>query len=234
MAKILVKKQNVFCDSLGATGNIAQFGSMKAAAAAYSKDPDTIQALAAFAAGWTGAVSSGPPYIEDLNGLFHLLTNQLAYLNQAGIPEYNASETYYIGSLVNDGSGNIYILHWTSATGKPLTNRDYWIPFISSNVIILSSINDFVEDVGYTITDNYIRNVVVNVALTSTRRKIWLPASGVKPRTITIKSLFSSGSTIRVYGSGGYPNVDGTTYVEIALLGADTFFSDGANGWYSI
>ena len=88
MTKIARKHQKLFATSVPVTNTIAQFGSLKAAAPAYSDDPDTIQALDAFDEGFASAViNNKAPTVQDMNGLFYLLTRQIAYLMQAGVAE---------------------------------------------------------------------------------------------------------------------------------------------------
>ncbi len=106
MAKLPVKLLTIFASSVAPTGNVAQPGSTKAGSTVYSGDPATLQGLAAWAAGLpsqlidtSGGVNS--QVLEELNGILYVLTYQLAYLKQAGIAEWDASVTYYIGSWVN-------------------------------------------------------------------------------------------------------------------------------------
>ena len=112
MTKLAKAAQVVFGSTVaGATGQtgIAQFGSFAAGSPTYSNDPATIQGLTGYRQGWAGAtVNNGVPLIEDENALFYLVTRQLAYLMQAGVAEWDAGTTYYIGSIVNDALGNFY------------------------------------------------------------------------------------------------------------------------------
>jgi hypothetical protein len=226
MAKILVKKQDVFADLLSATGNIAQFGSMKAAAAAYSKDLDTIQALDAFAAGWTGAVSSGPPYIEDLNGLFYLLTTQLAYLNQTSIPEWNASATYYIGSLVNDGADVIYMSGVNDNTNNALTDGTKWHPIKSKKSIIITSL-------PYTVlnSDNFI---TVNFTPTVTDNGVVLPTPSAinLGRKVTVKQIAVISAANLIVRTADASTIDGSSSSLQAQYTAKSYTCDGTN-WFT-
>jgi len=227
MAKILIKKQEIFADLLSATGNIAQFGSMKAAAIAYSKDPDTIQALAAFAAGWTGAVSSGPPAIEDLNGLFYLLTTQLAYLYQTGIPEWNASATYYIGSLVNDSSKRVYMSCVNDNLNNALTDTAKWNPIINNSATIVNSL-------PYTVLNS--DNVICNVATTTTEaHHIVLPTPSVanKGRIVTIKMSGSVGTSLLWVNAYDDSTIDGAASIGHNVLTSRNYSCDGTN-WFTI
>ena len=108
MSKIARATQKLFGSS-GSTSDFGEFGSKAAGAPATTKSPATIQALAAFLTGWTAAtVAQDRPYLEDMNALFLLAFQQIAYCLQLGIPEWDAGTTYYTGSIAQDGAGVIY------------------------------------------------------------------------------------------------------------------------------
>lgn len=128
MAKIPSKFQRIFCADVSPNNVVAQFGSIKAASPVYSSDPDTLQALAAWTNGWAGAVAaSNAPTIQDMNSLFYVMTRQIAYFMQTGISEWNATTTYYYGSLVNDASGNLYVSVANANINHALTESSYWM-----------------------------------------------------------------------------------------------------------
>ncbi len=102
MAKITIADQKIFAGVTGYTGVVGQFGSYKAGAAAYSIDPDIIQALSAYDSGLAASLTNNaPPTIQDLNGLFYLISRQIAYCLQMGIPEWDALTEYHYGSFVS-------------------------------------------------------------------------------------------------------------------------------------
>lgn len=126
MAKITRKLAKIFGLTAG-TDEIAQFGSFADGSPAYSTDPDTIQSLSEYDDGWFSAVVAfSNPAIEDMNALFYLYAYQIAYIMQAGIPEYSATTTYYIGSLVNDGTGIVYTSLTDTNLGNALTDFTKW------------------------------------------------------------------------------------------------------------
>lgn len=126
MPKIERKNQSVFGGSLVAQDNIAKFGSLKAGAADYSLDPDAIQ-TSAYLNGWAAAtVNNNAPCVQDMNALFYLATRQLAYMIQTGVPEWNSTTTYYIGSVVNDGTGKLYKCKVDGTVGTILSNTTSW------------------------------------------------------------------------------------------------------------
>lgn len=125
MAKILRKAQKIFGSGAG-FHQIAQFGSLAAAAPAFSTDPDVIQALAEFTEGWFASILGGDsPAIEDMNALCYLFAYQLAYIFQAGVPEWDAATTYYIGSIVNAG-GQLFYSIVDNNTNNPVSDATKW------------------------------------------------------------------------------------------------------------
>ncbi len=126
MTKIARKTQLIFGASSG-LHQIAQFGSLAASAPVYTTDPDTIQALSNYLEGWfSGVIGENSPAIEDMNALCYLYAYQLAYLMQAGVPEWNATTTYYIGSFASNGLGNIYASITDTNLNHALTDTANW------------------------------------------------------------------------------------------------------------
>ncbi len=126
MAKLTRATQRVFGSSAGAD-QIAQFGSLAAVAPTFTTNPETIQALSNYLTGWFGAViGANSPAIEDMNALCFLFAYQLAYLMQAGTAEWDDGTTYYIGSIANDGNGNLYVSIANDNTNNALTDTTKW------------------------------------------------------------------------------------------------------------
>ncbi len=136
MAKLPVKKQLLFGGSLAPGSNIAIFGSLAAAAPAYSNDPADIQSLAAWLNGMAAAlINTGgglaSPALEDFNGLLYVLSYQIAYLKQAGIAEWDPTVTYYVGSWVQV-AGVPYVSKTDNNTGNAVTDGTNWKTFAST------------------------------------------------------------------------------------------------------
>ena len=105
MAKISRWKQLIF----GKTGNTSEFGKIGSdtiGSPENTKDPATIQSLAGYLSGLFAITNSGveAPRLEDLNSLFYIITQQLAYIMEAGTPEWLATQEYWIGSRARVGS----------------------------------------------------------------------------------------------------------------------------------
>jgi len=109
MAKITRAVQKLFASTAGAQ-QISQFGSLANSTPMFTTDPVTIQGLSEFLNGWFDAIlGDSNPAIEDMNALFFLAFYQIAYGFQQGIAEWDSGTTYYIGSIVQDGSGVTYL-----------------------------------------------------------------------------------------------------------------------------
>ena len=134
MAKIERKAQQIFADAAIVSDNIAQFGSLKAGTPQFSKDPDVIQALEAFTLGWKSAtVLNNAPALQDDNALMYLFSRQLAYLFQAGIPEYSATTTYYANSYCQ-AVGVVYRSLVDDNTGNAVSDVTKWAPLLADGL----------------------------------------------------------------------------------------------------
>jgi hypothetical protein len=227
MAKIDRKHQKIFAD-LGYTGNLGQFGSYAEGAPVYSNDPDVLQQLSNFGAGIGSAlINSAPPALQDMNGLGYLLTKQLSYLFQAGISEWNASTSYYIGSLVHDGAGSVYISVSDTNLNQALSVETKWM-ILKSNKVRVST--DSVIEILY--NDWF---VLANASSGSFPVLVFLPAAAStnKGRIVTLKKLIPTATgSIQVQSYSG--NIDGSATLSISTIYTTTrFLCDGAN-WHTI
>lgn len=126
MSKITRVFQKIFGSTAG-TDQIGKFGSFAAGTPEYSTDLAQIQSYSNFLEGWYGAVlGNNSPAIQDVNALDYLITKQLAYIFQAGVPEWDASTTYYIGSFVSNGTDAIYISIVDNNTNNALSDTTKW------------------------------------------------------------------------------------------------------------
>jgi len=129
MANLSRALQKLFCNDVSAAGNVAQFGSLAAAAPTFSKDPAVIQALGAFTQGWQSAtVGNQSPALEDFNGLLYLLTYQIAYVLQKGVPQWISGEVYYTNSMAQ--SGGVIFVSLVDNNTSAVTDTNKWSPLI--------------------------------------------------------------------------------------------------------
>lgn len=127
MAKVPRKLQKIFSSASSANG---QFGSFQAGTKILSNDTDVLQALSAWLTGWFTATagSQNVPTAEELNGVMFTVTQQLAYLLQEGISEYDATTTYFQKSIVKKvGTYQLYGSVTDNNTGNALTDPTNWV-----------------------------------------------------------------------------------------------------------
>lgn len=229
MAKIVRKLQKIFGIDAGPT-EIGVIGSLAAGSPAYAatKDPDEIQALSNYTDGlYSTVVGSNSPSMQDDNALYYLVTRQLAYLYQAGIPEWNAETTYYIGSVVSNGSGAFFVSLVDDNINQALTDTTKWSALAFPPPVAVSAS----QSVGGTIP-----GITYNVTTASAAVALTLPASPANGFTFTVKDVggIASVNAITIVRAGS-ENIEGlgATYSCEANYGAWTFQFNGTD-WYII
>ena len=154
MSQIPRKTQLIFAGALTAANNVSVFGSPAAnypASPAWQTDlaliqsPAWLQGIDAALINTAGGNSS--PFWQDFNAIWLTITQQLAYIFQAGIPEWDPNITYYPptgfcqGPTGTPQAGIIYQAN-PSAPGanlnQPVTNTNYWTPL---STVLAGSIN---------------------------------------------------------------------------------------------
>lgn len=126
MARLPRVTQKIFASTSGAN-QVAQIGSLFAGTPNFTTDIAVAQALVNFTEGlFNICIGNNSPAIEDVNGIFLVLTQQLAYLMQAGVPEWDTGTTYYIGSVAQDGSGNQFVSLTNGNVGNALSDTTNW------------------------------------------------------------------------------------------------------------
>jgi hypothetical protein len=131
MSKLSRETMLIFASTAGFE-QLEQFGSLANGSPNYltpvAASIPTIQALSNYLEGWFGGVvGSNLPAIEDMNAIAFLFAYQLAYIFQAGIPEWDAGTTYFTGSLCTGvGNGIIYVSLQDNNTNNALSNISFW------------------------------------------------------------------------------------------------------------
>lgn len=126
MAKLVRKTLLQFGSTANAGTEIGQFGSY--AAPVYSNDPDVLQAGTAWPRGWAAeTIATNRPFLEDFNAIDYVFGYMLCYILQQGIPEYDASTTYYLNSVCQV-AGQFYLSLQDNNTGNtPSSSPTYWL-----------------------------------------------------------------------------------------------------------
>lgn len=126
MAKLTRVTNKLFASNPGFE-EVGEFGSLFNSSPTYTTDIATIMSQANWLAGWAQALVGGNAMaLQDINGMSKVLSYQIGYMLQEGIAEWDSGTTYYIGSLVNDGTGNIFISQQNDNLNKNLLNNPSW------------------------------------------------------------------------------------------------------------
>lgn len=231
MSRLARYTQQIFGSSAGAN-QMAEFGSYAASAPlTYSGatiTPAIVQTLSNYLSGWFGAiVGANSPAIEDMNALCYLYAYQLSYVMQLGIAEWDSGTTYYIGSICQDGAGNIYISLTNANLNNALSSTANW-----KTMSVKSLVNSVTTT--FSITSAMAGNTL-EVDSTLGAFNIQLPA----PNTLTgqivtlkdITGLLSTNNVTLVRAAAESIDALAANYVLVAAFGAWDLFSDGTN-WY--
>ena len=126
MAKLTRNDYKIFGSA--ATGNNGVFGSAAAGMVQTSADVDTLQSLDAYTGGWDAATLSALrlPALEDMQSLQYITTYGLKYLYQMGIPEWSATETYYVNSICQYDNAWYRSILDDNTNQAPDTATTYW------------------------------------------------------------------------------------------------------------
>ncbi len=129
MTKIQRTTQKIFGSNAPAD-DIAALGSFKTGTPIYTDNIATLQ-NETFEEGYSAAlVANEAPFMEEQNSIPYVLSKQLAYNFQEGIPEYDTGTTYYIGSIIktldNDNTPVLYYSLIDNNTNNPLTDGTKW------------------------------------------------------------------------------------------------------------
>lgn len=135
MAKINRATQKIFGSNANSTA-ITEFGTAKNAEPIYIKNGnvEAIQANPSFLTGWANSLEQDlAPFMQDSNGLWYMITSQVAYLLKNGIAEYDAGTSYDLGDLAKvvqqNGTVVIYKSLQDDNLGHAITESSYWVMY---------------------------------------------------------------------------------------------------------
>lgn len=139
--------------SNAAEDDIGQYGSALAGNKVLTSDISEIQALPAYEKGWRGAVLStrNYPTLQEMNGLQKTFSQQICYLLETGLPEWDENTTYWANTSFCQFDGKIYqSLTDNNIGNNPTTDATNWqyINFNGANQDLsnLSGLgNDFIN-----------------------------------------------------------------------------------------
>ena len=145
MSNLLRYTQQIFA-SLAGNNQLSEYGSFIASPPGNLYNGSTItpaivQQLSNYLEGLYAATGGAySPTIQDHNSLFYLLSYQIAYLLQKGIPEWDPGTTYYINDFVKVGE-QLYISLQNTNLNHLVTDNSWW-RFPNVNANSLTSITD--------------------------------------------------------------------------------------------
>ena len=127
MAKLPRVTAKIFASNAD-NDDIGQFGSALNGTKVKTGDIEQIQALPAYETGWRGAVISTKNYptLPEMNGLQKTFSQQIAYLLENGIAEYDSGTTYYEGDFCRVGNEIYYSVQDNNLNQNPVNNNTYW------------------------------------------------------------------------------------------------------------
>ena len=129
MVELDRKLQKIFAGGVLPNNVLGIFGSGAEGSPAYSGDLDVLQSLDAYIEGFASAViNNSAPAMQDMNTLHYIVTTQLSYLFQQGVPLWLATETYYVGSVAKDANGILYRSLTSANLNNALTDTAHWVP----------------------------------------------------------------------------------------------------------
>jgi alpha-tubulin suppressor-like RCC1 family protein len=216
MSKILRETMTIFGASAGAN-QIEQFGSLAAGSPNYltpgSAAIPTIQALSAWLEGWYGGiVGSDLPCIQDMNAVCYLYAYQLAYIFQAGVPEWDAGTTYFTGSYVQS-AGVLYTSLQDNNLNNAVSVTAYWSSPLQPLLSVFTTSGTFVAPAGVTSVDviadfpsqandtNYQSAAANCMSLIDPQGTIWSWGSGGSLGLLGTGGLNDSSSPVLIAGS---------------------------------
>jgi hypothetical protein len=110
----------------------------------WTNDPAVIQ-TASWLQGLSVALTTGQaPYLEDHNGLYYVLSYQLAYLLERGIPEWDSGTTYNTNDFCRSGNA-VYVSKIDSNTNNAVSNTNDWQTFQSTLSILTSQLSGYLQ-----------------------------------------------------------------------------------------
>lgn len=127
MAKLARKTMKVFAQD----AQVGVFGSLRAGNPTLTTDPDVVQSLPAYEAGWNNATYSAErlPAQEERNGLDFLTTYQLTYWFQNGFAEWHPQQEYVKGGICKEITTNGFRLYQSlqdNNTNHLLSDTSWW------------------------------------------------------------------------------------------------------------
>lgn len=230
MPKITRATQHIFGANAPTTQKTA-FGTAMTDNPSYTTDPSLIQ-NANYLNGWAAAIESDKaPFEEDTNGLFNLITRQLAYLFQQAPVEWDSGTEYYTNSLCTVVQDGILVIKRSltdnNIGNNPTSDNVNWADYFSQRVI--HTIGDPIVTLNPILEDNeiWLEGAEVSRATYSTLFQIYGTTYGIGDGSTTFnlpdcRNRVFWGAQDFGYIAAGLPNLTGTLSISLAGFGGGT------------
>ena len=228
MPKITRATQQIFGLNAPST-QITAFGTAMTSDPVYTTNPAELQTNASLQ-GWAAAIMSDKaPFEEDTNGLFYLVTRQLAYLFQQGIPEWDANTVYYQNSQCSVMQDGILVIKRSltdnNIGNNPVTDNVNWADYFSQRVI--HTIGDPIVTFNPVLEDNeiWLEGAEVSRTTYSNLFQVYGITYGIGDGSTTFRlpdcrNRVFWGATNFGYIDAGLPNITGSVGTGATPWGA--------------
>lgn len=231
MARLSRAIQRIFGES-GGVDEFGEIGSRAAGNPQTTKDLTDIQSRVQFLQGWfqttirqtlPDGTDADLPASEDLNSLFFLLSSQLAYIYQNGIPEWldSADQRYYANVSFVQVNGDVYqALQGDDGANinsqrNPTTEGEWW------RLVWSTSATAFYRNLTGT--------TIINLSAETPPKVIEVTAG--TPFTLTLNGFISpAGSPLTIQNTSPNPvTLAGSSGLTGSIAAGDTLFATSDN-----
>ncbi|CNG09233.1 Uncharacterised protein [Yersinia enterocolitica] len=166
-------------------------------------DDLTSQVTSSFLRGWGIVGPSENPSMEDFNAAMYTMSQFIAYQHQMGIPEWDALQEYYSGSIcVRNGEAYLSLVDSNIGSAPPSAK---WTS-------VLTAKNALANISGFLKSANNLSEIAAagSVAQAAAQANIGLTASKFSGRLLNTQTFTSTGT---------YTPTTGTAYIEVEAVG---------------
>ncbi|HHH2211901.1 TPA: hypothetical protein ACWGK2_003507 [Yersinia enterocolitica] len=166
-------------------------------------DDLTSQVTSSFLRGWGIVGPSENPSMEDFNAAMYTMSQFIAYQHQMGIPEWDALQEYYSGSIcVRNGEAYLSLVDSNIGSAPPSAK---WTS-------VLTAKNALANISGFLKSANNLSEIAASgsVAQAAAQANIGLTPSKFSGRLLNTQTFTSTGT---------YTPTAGTAYIEVEAVG---------------
>lgn len=166
-------------------------------------DDLTSQVTSSFLRGWGIVGPSENPSMEDFNAAMYTMSQFIAYQHQMGIPEWDALQEYYSGSIcVRNGEAYLSLVDSNIGSAPPSAK---WTS-------VLTAKNALANISGFLKSSNNLSEIAAagSVAQAAAQANIGLTPSKFSGRLLNTQTFTSTGT---------YTPTAGTAYIEVEAVG---------------